>query len=413
MTFSGSAHEDPILALQQLVLDDDLERLEDLIAEFNIFDVLKIEQRELQHSAFLAWLLDPNGSHSLQDYFLRRFLSAAAAKAYDDGIHTVTPIQVDSWNFSATEVATERDYIDVVIVDHTDEFVCFIENKITATEHSCQLQRYLDTIQQTYPGFDHLPIFLTPDGIEPNTQAMREAYVAIDYQLVADLIDRTLRAKQSSIGAGVREFLEHYAKTLRRHVMTNTDNIDELALQIYNKHQAAIDLIIKARPSLEAKGWAVLDQIIADHDDLLEPDFHANLYHRFYAPNLEQIPGIKNGDRWTKSKRIILFEVRYRERVLSLIIGPGPQETRERIYQITQDPGSLPAGIRNTQKLSQSWHTLYRKRLITTDGTSEPDYEKNRTQVEAALTDFFETDYWLLVNAIRAQFDLPAVNPST
>ena len=78
---NSQAAASPIEALQALVVDSDLERLEDLLAEFNLFDVLKIERRERQHSALLAWLLDPHGSHGLRDYFLRRFLSEAAAEA--------------------------------------------------------------------------------------------------------------------------------------------------------------------------------------------------------------------------------------------------------------------------------------------------------------------------------------------
>ena len=110
-----SANATSALALQQLILDEDLEHLEDLLAEFNsldedlehledllaefnLFDVLKIERRELQHSALLAWLLDPTASHGLQDYFLRRFLTAAAQKAQDEGITGITPLDVDAWN---------------------------------------------------------------------------------------------------------------------------------------------------------------------------------------------------------------------------------------------------------------------------------------------------------------------------
>ena len=62
MTTNTSADAASALALQRLILDEDLEHLEDLLAEFNLFDVLKIERRELQHSALLAWLLDPSVS---------------------------------------------------------------------------------------------------------------------------------------------------------------------------------------------------------------------------------------------------------------------------------------------------------------------------------------------------------------
>ena len=80
-TDSQQGSASPEEALQRLILDGDLERLEDLLAEFNLFDVLSIARQETQHSAFLAWLLDPRGSHGLRDYFLRGFLTQAAAEA--------------------------------------------------------------------------------------------------------------------------------------------------------------------------------------------------------------------------------------------------------------------------------------------------------------------------------------------
>ena len=131
--------------------------LRDLLAEFNPFDVLKIERRETQHSALLAWLLNPRGSHGLQDYFLRRFLSEAAAKAQEDGIGNVTALDVDGWDLGGIEVATERHNIDILLVDQDDEFVCIIENKIGAGEHSNQLARYLRIAEREYEGLLSLP----------------------------------------------------------------------------------------------------------------------------------------------------------------------------------------------------------------------------------------------------------------
>lgn len=50
--------------LEQFVIDNpELEQLEDLLAKFNIFDVLKLQRQEIRHSNFLAWLFDPSGSH--------------------------------------------------------------------------------------------------------------------------------------------------------------------------------------------------------------------------------------------------------------------------------------------------------------------------------------------------------------
>ena len=407
-TTDTSADAASALALQRLILDEDLEHLEDLLAEFNLFDVLKIERRELQHSALLAWLLDPSASHGLQDYFLRRFLTAAAAKAQDDGITGITPLHVDAWELANVEVATERHNIDILLISNADQIVCIVENKIGASEHSSQLKRYLDTVEREYPDLTQFPIFLTPDGIEPESEKDAERYVALGYQQIADLIDRTVNTRGSTISSGIAEFLAQYARTLRRHVMTTNDNIDALALQIYDKHREAIDLIIKAKPAFEAKGWSILDSAMERHQRLFRSDFDNRSHHRFYAPDLEDIPELHQGNGWTKSGRMLLFEVKYRDRALVLMLGPGPEATRRRLYELSLDPDAVPGvSMRRTQKLSGTWHTLYRKSLLGKDGSSEPDYEQGRSQVEAAIATFIDQDYWPLVNAIRATFDLP------
>ena len=295
---NGSQEE----ALQNLVLDGDLERLEDLLAEFNLFDVLKIERREAQHSALLGWLLDPRGSHGLRDYFLRKFLSQVAAEAYEREITDITPLDVDRWNLDNIEVVTERHNIDILLIGESDGFVCLVENKIGAGEHSNQLTRYFEIVESEYEGLVPFPIFLTPDGREPESEDDAGRYVPFDYGRVAGLIERTLRTRGSTISSSVAGFLEQYARTLRRHVLASTDNIDELALQIYNKHRTAIDLIINAMPAIEAKAWDVIHTIIDRFAPRLNPDAHSKNYHRFYAPELDEIPGVKRR-KWLDSFR--------------------------------------------------------------------------------------------------------------
>ena len=394
-------------------MDEDLQRLEDLLAEFNLFDVLKIERRESQHSALLAWLLDPRGSHGLRDYFLRRFFSLAAAESHDRQIAGVTPLDVDGWKLSNVEVATERHNIDVLIIDETDGLVCFIENKIGSAEHSDQLSRYLDTVSHEYDGLTPLPIFLTPEGLEPESDFDTRRYVPIDYGRVAELIERTLQTRGSTISLSVAGFMEQYARTLRRHVLNTADNVEELALQIYNNHRDAIDLIINARPAAEAKGWDLLDSTVESFRPLLQPDLHSKWYHRFFAPGLEDVPDLKQGAGWTESGRLLLFELRYKSRRFNLIVGPGPEETRQRLYHLAQrDNGVRGVAMRKANSLSKSFHTVYSKLLLATDGGDLPDYDKGKSQGENAVASFFRNDYWPLVNSIRAEFGLPS-SPDT
>ena len=67
--------------------------------------------------------------------------------------------------------------------------------------------------------------------------------------------------------------------------------------------------------------------------------------------------------------------------------------------------------MRRAQKLSGTWHAIYRRTLLNKDGSAEPDYEKGRSQVETEIATLIEKDYWPLINAIRATFGLPPVSP--
>lgn len=63
---------------------DILQRLENLRSELeqiraienvraNIFDAVGMERQEVKHSAFIAWLLDPDKPHGLGNRFLAEF----------------------------------------------------------------------------------------------------------------------------------------------------------------------------------------------------------------------------------------------------------------------------------------------------------------------------------------------------
>ena len=60
--------------LGSVIADPDFERLELALREPNIFRALAIERREIRHSNFVAYLLDPTENHGLRDIVLRKFL---------------------------------------------------------------------------------------------------------------------------------------------------------------------------------------------------------------------------------------------------------------------------------------------------------------------------------------------------
>ena len=402
-------------ALQNLILDPDLGRLEDHLAEFNLFDVLGIARRELQHSAFLAWLLDPRGSHGLRDYFLRGFLSRAARDAHDQGISAPTPFHVDAWRFHDIEVATERHYIDILLLDRSDGFVCSIENKVNIGEHSDQLRRSLETIEEEYAGLDPFPIFLAPKETTPQSEEDAERYVRFTYQEIAQLISKVLDTRGSTISTDVASFLKQYNRTLRRHVLDakdkdnlEEDNIEELAYQIYNNHKAAIDVIISAKKAKPSIDWDVTGTIVEEYAPDLRPypiPVTAT-EHNFYSEGLEEIPELKGGG--FKSGRALRFAFRHPGDKLGLIleIGPADQKTRERLYQLTRRR-ELP--FKKVQKLTTKYTIIYNRPILGQSYYDPFDPDKAKPKVEQAIREFYENDYWPMVNAIREEFGLGAM----
>ncbi len=77
----GNLYDD----LERFVMNnDDLEKLEDSLSEFNIFEAIGAVRSELRHSDFLAFLLSPNKEHGLGDYFLKSLLMEGVSNFSSD-----------------------------------------------------------------------------------------------------------------------------------------------------------------------------------------------------------------------------------------------------------------------------------------------------------------------------------------
>ena len=62
-------------ALEALVVENkELERLDTLLDQFNIFEAVGAVHVEVRHSDFLSFLLDPSQNHGLGDIFVKCLL---------------------------------------------------------------------------------------------------------------------------------------------------------------------------------------------------------------------------------------------------------------------------------------------------------------------------------------------------
>ena len=408
----------PREALQALTADPELERLESLLAEFSLFDVLGVTHLELQHSRVIAWLLDPRESHGLGDHFLRNFLSKSATLAIEREIKCVafTPADVDGWKFTNVEIARERHNIDILLIDGSNELVCPIENKIGSDEHSDQLSRYLGTVEREYKGLTPFPIYLTPDGRKPEKRQDVERWIPFGYEVVAILLKQTLNRRGSTISADVSSFLKQYERTLRRRVLDTPSDIDRLALQIYNDHRQAIDLIVNAKSFPKdivssaiqsAKSRYASDDLIPEHSD--------KTTIRFFSMTLEGIHDLQKGESFQNSERLGLFEILIREERATLVfmVGKGPQKIRKRLYEFAQN-SKWPLDVGGMkERMERGRHfSIYRKSILDKQDFNPFNPDEARPKIENAIKEFFDNDYLPLVNAIRKEFNRPPVSPN-
>ena len=120
---------------------------------FNIVRALhKIDDERRLHSRFIAYLLSPESKHGMGDVFLKKFVQEAKLKEFS----LVGKIEV----FPNEEEKSEKQKIDILIVNKDTNQVIIIENKINAKDSNHknnQEQDYqLDTYQPTSESNDDI-----------------------------------------------------------------------------------------------------------------------------------------------------------------------------------------------------------------------------------------------------------------
>jgi len=303
--------------LEALVVDNhELDRLEDLLADFNLFEAIGATRMELRHSDFLRFLLDPGENHGLGDFFLKTLLKRCLAGTAG---HEISAIDIDVADLSDVTAERERWGIDILIHSNQCQMVFAIENKIDSTEHSNQLGRYRETLQREFPGYCRVLIYLTPDGEEASDS---ERWLELSYLKLAESLSAVLKVRCSTLGGAVITTIEHYVAIIRRHIVSESE-IAILCQQIYRRHKNALDLIFEHKPDLQMDLKAILEEEIKKHLGY-ELDHCTKSGVRFLPENWDRDPRENAGSGWTPTKRVVLFELNnYPGSIkLRLVIGP-------------------------------------------------------------------------------------------
>lgn len=329
------------------------------LSPFNVFEAVGVTGREVQHSQFLAHLLDPTRTHGFGDAILQRFLDTVLD---DDAVGRIglSALNIHVAHLDRVEVRREWKQTDITLILPTLKLVVVVELKIEASEGKDQLSRYQKAVEDAFPsgpsGWKHLFIFLTKYEDEPSQKSWIGKSLGAAIEKIAA---EPLPAGEPS----AQEALLAYRDMIRRHHMSGTE-LDNLARQLWSKHRDALEFLADRRPDEIADLLNKLRSFIEPFNSnaangrlRLVLDSEAPNYFRFLPLAWDEIPDLRKG-AWGPSNRILRYEVvragkGRNDLRASLLLGPGPDEVRRRIYSTVKH-----LGIPDPDYFGHSWKTL-------------------------------------------------------
>lgn len=337
-------------------IEDNIEfsKLESQVFQFNIFNVLKLYNKEEMHQHFLSWVLNPQENHNLSDFILKKLIFKVLKKNEDLNLKLPNSIDIDLWNLKDVNVIIEQrtnkmdgkyGKIDILIDSFNTKFVWVIELKLWTAEHSNQLKKYFEYTERRYSNYKtRLYTYVTIDG----DNSSHQKYLNLGYMDIIDVLDENWHEIEQKTTNEISHFISQYTEMVRRYIMKDAE-IQEIARNIYRKHQKALDFIYENRPDrlLDIKDHFV--GLIKNNQQLILETSTKN-FIRFIPADMDLVA--KEGNRWVESGRILLFEIKNFENSLKfdLVLGPGDEFLREKLKSFTYNNSNL-----FTKYRSQKW----------------------------------------------------------
>lgn len=286
-------------AIKNFLLDINcLDALKPWISKINIFDILKISRTEIRHSNILAWLLDANENHGIGDIFIRSVIQRLIQNNLDYfNSNKINVLELLTLDFSNFTIMREWNNIDILLLSQKDRFVICIENKINIGEHSNQLVRYREKVQETFPkeeGYDAIFIYLTPDKALPSDI---DTWMPLSYVEILDILNNSIDDK--GLEPRVKLIIENYIETLRRYVVKDKELV-QICINIYKKHKQALDLIFENRPDSGNIVADIVKEYLTNRanisrDIIYEPNYSTKTLQRFSTDYFNNIfPPVPN-----------------------------------------------------------------------------------------------------------------------
>ena len=204
---------------------------------FNIFKVLKLDNHEIRHSNFLAWLLNPKENHCLNNDFLQSFLMTAIQYNVKDSSDLIVE----------TEYFTnEGRRIDILLHSKMSDFVCVIENKYGSNEHNEQCKHYKDFIENHSKFKDYKnKYYIFLDIEKPDKEQLQKALYCYEpmtyreiYKILAEILKNSGNLKQE-----VKQVIEQYKCIIMEKYSMVDETIKPKCREILREYHDVLDVM--------------------------------------------------------------------------------------------------------------------------------------------------------------------------
>ena len=187
---------------------------------YNLFSILSIERYELKHSALIANLLDPEGSHGCGDAFLRAFFEIALKERTYLFEDCTLPHSYTEY-YTGPIAGDTGGRIDILVESKSSHYGLIIENKIYAGDQDKQLTRYDNYGKKTFGAGRYLLVYLTLYGYDASKEstatksAEEVGYLRLSYaEDILRWLEQCVRLADNK--PLVRESLNQYIRTIKQ-----------------------------------------------------------------------------------------------------------------------------------------------------------------------------------------------------
>ena len=345
--------------------------LEKTLNKFNVFDVLNIVNAEIRHSNVLAWLLDPNESHNIDDQALKFFLESIRSDVdLTSLINSSSKIDAEVRKEEKVEIfhlqKARRIDISILIKSGSKRFLIIIENKIKAKDTKKQLTDYRNWAENKFKeDYEKIFIYLTPEGVEPEDKNEINDWISFSYeQILSDILNKVTPLLAEG---DVKRFIKQYVDTIRRNILENSE-VNKLGSNIYNNHKKAIDLIIKYKNDARTEIRSFVEKKLIKSKFIL--DEGSKKYIRFTTETLSEKIKFQARD-WTNTNRILLYEFVLEAEALNLKLVLGYGDDADQLLSFMKQHKN----IFDFRDGKESWNT--KSVIETMPILKKTDYEKH------------------------------------